>query len=120
MNERRGVVAKQRQVGHALPAHDGRRQVSSKRMLVGECPRSCVHIDHRHRGLLSLSGARKHPWTWSLTTPTFCMNAYTLDGPTKRYPCDFSCFANASACGVDVGRSAMDGGSCAVALSEDY
>src|SRR6266542_1282322 len=23
---------------------------------------------------------------WSLTTPTFCMNAYTLVGPTKRYP----------------------------------
>jgi hypothetical protein len=32
------------------------------------------------------SVARKHPWTWSLTTPTFCMNAYTLVGPTKRYP----------------------------------
>jgi Bacterial regulatory proteins, luxR family len=32
-----------------------------------------------------------------LTTPTFCMNAYTLVGPTKRYPCDFNCFANASA-----------------------
>ena len=29
---------------------------------------------------------RKHPRTWSLTTPTFCMNAYTLVGPTKRYP----------------------------------
>src|SRR6267143_2677050 len=43
---------------------------------------------------------------WSLTTPTFCMNAYTLLGPTKRYPCDFNCFANASACGVEVGRSA--------------
>jgi len=24
-----------------------------------------------------------------LTTPTFCMNAYTLAGPAKRYPCDF-------------------------------
>jgi len=23
---------------------------------------------------------------WSLTTPTFCMNAYTLVGPTKRLP----------------------------------
>src|SRR5439155_27195999 len=37
--------------------------------------------------LLPLPGwsiARKHPWTWSLTTPTFCMNAYTLVGPTKR------------------------------------
>ncbi len=31
------------------------------------------------------------------------MNAYTLVGPTKRYPCDFSCFANASACGVEAG-----------------
>src|SRR6266498_5522348 len=41
---------------------------------------------------------------WSLTTPTFCMNAYTLVGPTKRYPCDFNCFANASVCGVDLGR----------------
>src|SRR2546422_2503567 len=56
------------------------------------------------------SVARKHPWMWSLTTPTFCMNAYTLVGPTKRYPCDFNCFANASACGVDLGRSASDRG----------
>src|SRR6266487_4451843 len=47
---------------------------------------------------------------WSLTTPTFCMNAYTLVGPTKRYPCDFNCFANASACGVDLGSSATDRG----------
>jgi hypothetical protein len=38
-----------------------------------------------------------------LITPTFCMSAYTLVGPTKRYPCDFSCFANASACDVEVG-----------------
>jgi hypothetical protein len=38
------------------------------------------------------------------------MNAYTLVGPTKRYPCDFNCFANASACGVDLGRSATDRG----------
>src|SRR2546430_6138400 len=47
---------------------------------------------------------------WSLTTPTFCMKAYTLVGPTKRYPCDFNCLANASAAGVDAGRSAMDRG----------
>src|SRR5206468_285911 len=58
----------------------------------------------------SASSARKHPRMWSLTTPTFCMNAYTLVGPTKRYPCDFNCFANASACGVDLGRSARDRG----------
>src|SRR6186713_2821286 len=38
------------------------------------------------------------------------MNAYTLVGPTKRYPCDFNCFANASASAVDVGRSARDRG----------
>src|SRR5437016_6163106 len=38
------------------------------------------------------------------------MNAYTLVGPTKRYPCDFNCFANASACVVDLGRSATDRG----------
>ena len=31
-------------------------------------------------------------------------------GPTKRYPCDFNSFANASACGVDVGRSPSDRG----------
>jgi hypothetical protein len=49
---------------------------------------------------------------WSLTTPTFCMNAYTLVGPTYRYPRDFSCLANASACGVDLGRSAVDIGAC--------
>jgi hypothetical protein len=47
---------------------------------------------------------------WSLTTPTFWMKAYTLVGPTKRYPCDFNWCANASACGVDAGRSAMDRG----------
>src|SRR5512133_4183763 len=41
---------------------------------------------------------------WSLTTPTFCMNAYTLGGPTKRYPWDFNSLANASACGVDPGE----------------
>jgi hypothetical protein len=35
--------------------------------------------------------ARKQPRTWSLTTPTFCMNAYTLVGPTNRYPCAFNC-----------------------------
>ena len=35
---------------------------------------------------------------------------YRFVGPTKRYPCDFSCFANASACGVEVGRSASDCG----------
>jgi hypothetical protein len=38
------------------------------------------------------------------------MNAYTLVGPTKRYPSDFSCLANASAYGVDLGRSARDRG----------
>src|SRR5689334_10226115 len=38
------------------------------------------------------------------------MNAYMLVGPTKRYPCDFSCLENASAAGVDVGRSARDRG----------
>jgi hypothetical protein len=38
------------------------------------------------------------------------MNAYTLVGPTKRYPCAFSRFANASACGVDAGNSAMERG----------
>src|SRR6185503_15991734 len=47
---------------------------------------------------------------WSLTTPTFCMNAYTLVGPTKRYPCDFNCLANASAGGVAFGSSATDRG----------
>jgi|SRR5579862_7973170 len=30
------------------------------------------------------SAARKQPWMWSLTMPTFCMNAYTLVGPTNR------------------------------------
>jgi hypothetical protein len=38
------------------------------------------------------------------------LNAYTLVGPTKRYPCDFNCFANAPASGVNVGRSARDRG----------
>src|SRR5438034_10678207 len=56
---------------------------------------------------------------WSLTTPTFCMKAYTLVGPTKRYPCDFSCLANASACGVDVGRSARERGARFRLLSYD-
>src|SRR6476660_2722109 len=56
---------------------------------------------------------------WSLITPTFCMNAYTLVGPTKRYPCDLSCFANASACGVEVGRSARDRGARVRVISYD-
>jgi hypothetical protein len=47
---------------------------------------------------------------WSLTMPTFCMKAYTLVGPTNRYPCDFSSFASASASGVVVGTSAADRG----------
>src|SRR6185437_9298711 len=63
--------------------------------------------------------ARKHPWTWSLTTPTFCMNAYTLVGPTKRYPCDFNCLEKASACGVDLGRSARDRGARLRSISYD-
>src|SRR6201995_752949 len=56
---------------------------------------------------------------WSLTTPTFCMNAYTLVGPTNRYPWTFNCLANASACGVDVGRSARDRGERLRLLSYD-
>src|SRR6476620_8327587 len=47
------------------------------------------------------------------------MNAYTLVGPTKRYPCDLSCFANASACGVEVGRSARDRGARLRVISYD-
>jgi hypothetical protein len=47
---------------------------------------AAVNIDHRDE----LSGcavvrspvARKQPWMWSLTMPVFCMNAYTLVGPT--------------------------------------
>src|SRR6266849_5856625 len=61
--------------------------------------------------------ARKQPWMWSLIRPMFCMNAYTLVGPTKRYPCDFNRFANASACGVDVGSSAMERGAWPLAVS---
>src|ERR1700692_4434738 len=38
------------------------------------------------------------------------MKAYTLVGPTNRYPCDFSSFASASACGVVVGTAATDRG----------
>lgn len=49
---------------------------------------------------------------WSLTTPTFCLKAYTLVGPTKRYACDLSCFENASASGVDAGGSASERGAC--------
>jgi hypothetical protein len=37
------------------------------------------------------------------------MNEYTLVGPTKRYPCDFSCLANACDSGVDLGSSAARG-----------
>jgi hypothetical protein len=54
-----------------------------------------------------------------LITPAFCMNAYTLVGPTKRYPCDFSCLANACACGVDVGRPAMDRGARSRVIWQD-
>ena len=50
----------------------------------------------------------------------FCMNAYTLVGPTKRYPCNFNCFANASASGVDVGRSARDLGAGVRVNSLDF
>src|SRR5271165_4446588 len=48
------------------------------------------------------------------------MNAYTLVGPTKRYPWDFSCLANASASGVDFGRSAMDLGARLRVISYDF
>src|SRR5439155_11097839 len=48
------------------------------------------------------------------------MNAYTLLGPTKRYPCDFNCFANASACGVDLGSAATDRGARLVMISKDF
>ncbi len=51
--------------------------------------------------------------------PTFCMNAYTLVGPTKRYPCAFSCPASPAACGVDEGMSAMDRGAALLVRSED-
>src|SRR4029077_1422196 len=74
----------------------------------------------RLRAVAPWSVARKHPWMWSLITPTFCMNAYTLVGPTKRYPCDFSCFANASACWVEVGRSARDPGARLRVISYDF
>src|SRR5713101_10187235 len=52
--------------------------------------------------------------------PTFCMNAYTLVGPTKRYPCDFNCLANASDAGVDVGRSATERGARVRVISWDF
>src|SRR6478736_5990442 len=48
------------------------------------------------------------------------MNAYTLVGPTKRYPCDFNCFANASASGVEVGISAIDRGDRLRATAYDF
>src|SRR6185437_8801416 len=48
------------------------------------------------------------------------MNAYTLVGPTKRYPCDFNCLANASACGVDFGRSATDRGARSRVIRQDF
>src|SRR5277367_1742713 len=48
------------------------------------------------------------------------MNAYTLVGPTKRYPCDFSCFASVSACGVDLGRSPIDRGARLRVTSDDF
>ena len=32
------------------------------------------------------SVARKQPWMWSLTTPTFCMSAYTLVAPRNGSP----------------------------------
>src|ERR1700751_3416598 len=57
---------------------------------------------------------------WSLTTPTFCMKAYTLVGPTKRYPWDFNCLANASAFGVDLGRPASDRGARLRLISYDF
>jgi len=31
-------------------------------------------------GRCGVVGRAEAPWTWSLTTPTFCMNAYTLVG----------------------------------------
>jgi len=58
----------------------------------------------------SLVACNRWLWMSSLTTPTFCMKAYTLSGPTNRYPWDFNLFANASARSVDAGRSAMDRG----------
>src|SRR5437870_5450027 len=47
------------------------------------------------------------------------MKAYTLVGPTKRYPRDFSCLANDSARGVEVGSSARERGARLRLLSYD-
>ena len=47
------------------------------------------------------------------------MNAHTLVPPTKRYPCDFNRLANAFACGVEVGRSAMERGAVLRVLAPD-
>src|SRR6266536_5690907 len=41
-------------------------------------------------------------------------------GPTKRYPCDFNCCANVSACGVDLGRSERDRGARSRVISQDF
>src|ERR1700687_5539600 len=46
----------------------------------------------------------------ALTTPTFCMHAYTLVDPMKQCPCALSCLERLSASGVVVGTSAADRG----------
>src|SRR5580765_1584104 len=49
VDERRGVVREQRQVGNLLPAHHCGRQVSGERVPVREGSLGRVHVDHRHQ-----------------------------------------------------------------------
>src|SRR3954470_5437774 len=72
VDERRGVVRKQGQVGNLLPTHHRAREVSCKRMRVREGSLGRVNVDHRHQSVSSrkawtsaasvyaISGRRRH------------------------------------------------------------
>ena len=53
VDEGRGVLSEQGQLGDLLPPHDGRGQVLGKSVLVGKGPLHRVHVDHGHGSLLS-------------------------------------------------------------------
>src|SRR4051794_41850876 len=53
----------------------------------------------------SASARAGHPARWSLTTPTACISAYIVVGPTKAKPRRLSSLASAFDSGVEAGRS---------------
>jgi len=48
MDERGGVLAEHRDVGHLLNGHDGGGKVRGQSVLIGERARDGVNVNHRH------------------------------------------------------------------------